>query len=240
MYSRLVVAIVAVVLAGSLVVTPAAGATAVENTDEPMVHVAVDSDGDATVSLVSVYDLTDDDEQAAFESVAEDEEAQGDMRDRFADRMESVAENAGYEGEDVIDDSSVEIHSEEGHGVVTLSVSWGSLAEIDGETLVLTEPFASGFELDRQLVITGPDGTAIESASHDPDVDDGAHVSWDAGTDLDGFELTISLEDSESDTVTETESEDDEETADEVPGFGIGAALVALVAILGIGARLTG
>lgn len=237
MHDRTLVAVVAVVLVGSVFVSPVAGATGVEDPDEPKIHVEMTSDGDATVSLVSVYDLGDEDEQASFESLEEDEEAQDDLRDRFTERMESVAENSGHDGEAVIDDASIEIQSEDGYGVVTVAVTWSGLAEADGETLVLTEPFASGFELDRQLVITGPDDATIESTSPDSDEKDSAQASWDADTDLDGFELVISLEDGESDTVAETDSEDEEEAADGLPGFGIGAALVALVAALGIASR---
>ncbi|RQG98588.1 DUF7345 domain-containing protein [Natrarchaeobius oligotrophus] len=237
MYNRFLVAVVAVVLVGSVFVSPVVGATSVEDADEPKVQVEMTSDGDATVSLVSIYDLGDEDEQTSFELLAEDEEAQDDLRDRFTERMESVAENSGHDGEAVIDDASIEIRSEDGYGVVTVVVTWSGLAEGDGEMLVLTEPFVSGFELDRQLVITGPDDATIESTSHDPDEKDSTQVSWDPDTDLDGFELVISLEDAESDTVAETDSEDEEETADGVPGFGIGVALVALVAGLGIASR---
>ena len=109
MYNRFLVAVVAIVLVGSVFVSPVAGATGVEDPDEPKIHVEMTSDGDATVSLVSVYDLGDEDEQASFESLEEDEEAQDDLRDRFTERMESVAENSGHDGEAVIDDASIEI-----------------------------------------------------------------------------------------------------------------------------------
>lgn len=159
--------------------------------------VEIDSDGDATVSLVRTVDLTADDEREAFEDLAADEEARDALADRFEDRMADVATNAGEtSGREMnvgnatvaagtVDDGSV--------GVVTLSVSWTGLAQVDGNQLVVTEPFASGTSVDRPITLVAPDGYTIE-ATPTPDERNGQRATWEAGTDLGGFEATMSDE----------------------------------------------
>lgn len=228
------VAVVSLLLA-SAVAAPAAGASGVDGVDEPALHVAVTADGEATISLLTVHDLTDDDERSAFESLEDDEQAQRELRDRFEDRMESVAEGSAEDGAAAITDASIEVRSEDERGIVAVSVTWDDFADVDDGTLVVAEPFASGFEADRRLVVTGPDGSTIESAAPDPTATDGARASWAAGTDLDGFEVVISLDADGGHDAGADESA--EGAVDGTPGFGAGAALAVLG--LGLGAATT-
>lgn len=224
--SVLIVAVISLLL-GSVVVSPVAAGGSGDDVAEPMVHVDVSADGDATVSLVSVYELTDDDERNAFESLEEDEEAQQEFRDRFSDRMESVAESVGEDGASAITDESISVRTEGEFGIVTVSVGWTGFAEVDGETLIVTEPFASNFEADRQLVIAGPEDASIESTSHEPLDEKTNQASWEAGAELDGFEMVISLEHSESDETSVGSN-------DAVPGFGVIPAVITITVGLGM------
>ncbi len=249
MYRSVVVVAVVSLLVGSVVLVPIAGADGVETVEEaeePMVHVAVATNGDATVSLVSVHELTDEDERTAFESLEDDEDARHELRDRFGDRMERVADDVGDDGAESITDASIDVRTDDDRGIVTLSVTWEGLAAVEDEALVVTEPFASGFESDRPLVVAGPDGSTVVATAPEPAVEDDAHASWEPGTDLDGFEVVLSLEDGESGVADGSVGDGDvddpsdgavEGTTDELPGFGVVTAVVALIAGVGAMAR---
>lgn len=234
MHRPALIVVVISVLLGGAVITPSAAGSSVEEVDDPMVHVDVSADGDATVSLVTVYELSDDDERSAFESLQEDEEAQHELRDRFSERMGSVAESVDGDDASAITDESIDVRTEGEYGIVTLSVEWADFAEADGETLVVTEPFASGFEAEHQLVIAGPDDASIESTSHDPVVEEVNQASWEGGTELDGFEMVISVEDTGSDGTGDSDNGTSSESDDEIPGFGVVAVVIAIVVGLGI------
>jgi len=235
----LVALVAALVVVGTA--APVAGAT---GDDREELRMELTEDGDATVSLVSVYDLSDDDERAAFDSLADDEEALSELLDRFEERLASVADATGQESAAVTGES-IDVRTDDDRGVVTLSVSWAGLATVEDGALVLEEPFASGFEPDRPLVVVGPEGSTVESVAPDPSDRDGATLAWDGGTDLEGFSLTVALADGATDDSDEAddgatdgsdESEDgatDGEVADSVPGFGVTVALVAILALVG-------
>jgi PGF-CTERM protein len=121
-------------------------------------------------------------------------------------------------------------------GVVNLSVTYVGLAAVEDGTLTVTDPFASGFEPDRQFVVTAPDGYTVDSATPAADTGAEARVVYDAGTDLSGFELVVEEAATPTGTPTDTEAEDggdsDETpggtTTGGQPGFGAAAAIVAL------------
>ncbi len=219
-----------VLVCTGLLATPAVGASTASQpteTDEPTLHVDLTAEGDATVSLVSVYDLTDEDERDAFESLAADEDDRTELLDRFGDRLQSVAANAETDREMSVTTEAIDLRTTDDRGIVVLTVEWGAIAAVDDGQLTLTEPFASGYETDRTLVVTGPEGSTIESATPEPTETTDSQAAWDAGTDLDGFEVTMALSDDDAD--------DGAAADDSVPGFGIGATAVALLAVLGVG-----
>jgi len=229
MPTRTLAVLATTVLIGALLVPAAAGASP-DDPDEPMVHVDLETNGDGTVSLINVYDLDDEAERAAFDSLQTDDDAKTEFRDQFLTRMESVAETAG-EDSDVITDGSIDVRTTDDYGIVTLSVTWHDLADSDDETLTVSEPFASGFDTDRMVVLTGPDDSTIESTTHEPTTDDGSHLAFDTGTDLDGLEVALSLE--ETADGSDAQSNNADTATDGVPGFGIGFTLVAVIAGVG-------
>lgn len=222
----LVVVSVASVLLISGFATPIAASSSSDATsvDEPALVVDLEEDGDATVTLVSVYDLDDDDEQDAFESIRTDESTQAELLDRFDDRLEGVTTQVAADADREISvaTDAIDVRIEGDRGIVALSVTWTGLAAVEDGQLVVDEPFASGYEPDRTLVVTVPEDATIESVTPEPTAQDGTQASWDAGTDLEDFELVAQTDD-DSEAVTD-------DVTDSVPGFGSVVALVALVA----------
>lgn len=217
------VACLAVLAVIGLFAIPAAGATAAGHDDAGAFVVDLDAEGDATVTLRLTYDLSNSDERAAFDDLRGDEKAQTDIRERFESRLTDVADDASAAtGREMsISDGSVELSTtDDDIGVVDLSVRWKGLAAVDGDSVTVTEPFASGFTPDQQFVLVGPDGYAVESATSEPaGTDDGALV-WSAGTELEGFDVTFAAD-----------GEGDSETGIGAPGFGVAVASVAVLAV---------
>lgn len=158
--------------------------------------VALDADGDATVTLVLTYDLADDADEAAFEELRERPE---NLTARFDDRMTRIAERTATEtGREIrVSDVRTEVESADGTGVVRLSASWANLAAVDGDRLVVSEPFESAFRPDRPFVLVAPDGYELADATVEADATtptDGGGVAiaeWSPGTDLSGFSATL-------------------------------------------------
>lgn len=203
-----------------------------QSTAEPAFIVELNADGSAEVTLRSTFDLTTDSEQEAFRTLMEDEQAQQNAKDRFLERMQAVASDAenATGREMAVTDPTIDLHRSDDNetGVVTLSVTWQGLAAVDGETLRVTEPFASGFSPDRPFVIRVPDGYGITSVTPNPDERDGTSVAWTSGSDLTGLSVELEAED----TPSPGDSTDDDGIigTDGQPGFGW---LVALLALLG-------
>jgi len=158
--------------------------------------VTLDADGDATVALVLTYDLADDADEAAFEELRQRPE---NVTDQFGARMTPIADRTAAEtGREMsVSDVRTDIDSTNETGVVRLSATWTDLAAVDGDQLVVSEPFASAFQLDRSFVIVAPDGYALADATVEADATnpaDGttaASAEWEAGTDLSGFSATL-------------------------------------------------
>ncbi|WP_123619821.1 hypothetical protein [Halorubrum sp. CSM-61] len=158
--------------------------------------VALDADGDATVALVLTYDLADADDEAAFEELRERPE---NVTARFDDRMTRIAERTATQtGREMsVSDVRTEVESTDGTGVVRLSASWSNLAAVDGDRLVVSEPFESAFRPDRPFVLVAPDGYALADATVEadatasPDETGAASAEWSPGTDLSGFSATL-------------------------------------------------
>jgi PGF-CTERM protein len=206
------------------------------STDEPAFIVHLEDDGDATVTLRLVYDLDADDERAAFADLRNDSAARTDLRDRFASRMRSVANEtaAGADREMAIDDGSVDLTTMDDAGVAELSVHWTGLATTTDGSLVLSEPFASGFAPDRQFVVVAPEGYSTPAVTPEAAAVESGTAVWEPGTRLEGFELVLSPDDGSDASGTA----DAGLTSDSAPGFGVGTAIAALLsAAVALGRR---
>lgn len=228
---------IALVIGIATLVVGAAAAGPVAAADEPTPSLVVelDEEGDAEMTLTLAFDLEGDEEHDAFQTLRNDAEAREDARDRFADRMAAVAADVESDREMDVTDASIELWtSADGDvGVVELQVTWTNLAAVEDGTLVVTEPFASGFEPDQPFTVQGPDGYEVVEPTPDPDSSNDTAASWTAGSDLSGFEVAFATPDQ---TPTPTEADPDpEDSADDAdesaPGFGSGAAFVGLLVL---------
>lgn len=201
--------------------------------------VDLDTNGSADVTVTYTFDLTEDDRQDAFEDLRENDADRETFRERFEDRMTSVAADAAEasEREMSVSNGTIEFETVDNTGVVILSITWHELAAVTDDELIVTEPFASGFEPDRTFYLSFPAEYEATAVTPDADAHGEQYLSWDAGADLSGFEVVVTAtedgadEDETTDTETADDTADDEvaDTADDDgPGFGIIGALAAL------------
>lgn len=181
----------AVALALVLVVALAGlpGATAQESSGERVI-VDVEADGDATVTTVYVYDLTDDGDRQSFSALEDDRE---NLSRTYAQRLRAVADGVADETgrEMAIEDPNASIDHRGDVGVVRLSVTWTNLAAIEGDRLVLAAPFDDGFDSDRPLVVRAPDGEEITDTAVEPTDRSDGQATWSTERDLAGFQATM-------------------------------------------------
>lgn len=218
-------------LVGAAIAPAMATATEHDDGDQSAFVVETEANGDATVSLTLTYDLSEERDEAAFEEVRENSTV---LADRFDERLSRIADRTSNETdrEMTVSDANSEVTTADGLGTVELSVSWSNLAAVDGETLVVTEPFSSGFQPDRTFVLTAPDGYAVTETTVPADEAGTATAEWEPGTDLSGFSATVSP--------SEDPAEDDDETTDSSPvpvGSILGAVFLPL-SVYGVWNRL--
>lgn len=199
-------------------VAPAMATATEHDGDRSAFVVEMEANGDATVSLTLTYDLSEDRGEAAFEEVRENSSI---LADRFDERLSRIADRTATETdrEMAVSNPHVAVRTTDGVGIVELSVSWSNLAAVDGETLVVTEPFSSEFQPDRTFVLTTPDGYAMADTTVPADEAGTATAEWEPGTDLSGFSATVSP------------NEGGAETSDSTPvplGSILGAVLLSL------------
>jgi PGF-CTERM protein len=199
----------------------------------PAFDVGLQPDGTGDLRVVYTFDLTDDSRAEAFAALQANETAAAAYEDRFRQRLERVAADAAAatDREMRIEDVALTLDSRDETGVVTFSATWHGLAAVDGDRLLVTEPFASGFEPDRPVHLQGPDGYAVADASPTPTSTQDGRLTWASGTDLSDFEVAMEPTDDGGDS---TAVATDGSTG---PGFGVVAAIVGIVAAVLAAAR---
>lgn len=213
-------------VAGLLLVASAAPAAAAT---EPSFIVALSADGSAELSVTSTFDLESDEEQAAFDELRNNESVREAYTQRFRDRWQDLA-NATAEStgrEMAVEDVALELTRDGSTGVATVTATWSGLAATDDGRLTLTEPFASDYVADRPVTIVLPEGYEVASAEPEPSSADGNAITYDAGTEFDGFELVA---EQSTDDGAESATDSGGSTGGNGPGFGVAAALAALAA----------
>ncbi|MFB6268366.1 MAG: DUF4897 domain-containing protein [Halobacterium sp.] len=237
-------AVAAAVVVGLIAaaVAPAAAAQDGDGTEQALV-VDVHEDGSATVTLTLTYDLTTQNETESFESLRGDEAAQTEFRDRFRDRMASVAADAeNATGREMsVRDASISLATTDSGdtGIVKLSVVYEGLAAAQDGRLVVTEPFASGYVTNNAFVLRAPDGYELTSVTPEPASRQATTAAWNSNTDLTGFEAVFQPAETTT-TAAPTETTGGEsggESGGGAPGFGVLAALAAAGAALAVRAR---
>lgn len=225
------VTIVSIVIALLFVATliPPAGAQAKA---DPSFAIALDADGSATVTATFTYDLTSSAERDAFQTLVDDVEARKDAKARFQDRLRSVAKDAksATDREMRVTGATIDLTTtaDDETGVITLSVTWEGLAAQNGDRLVITEPFTSGFTPNQRFIIRAPDGYTITTATPTPTDQTASTVIWSAGTSLDGLRVVIAPSDASTATSTPHSQQQRVTKSAGQSGFGSVVALLAL------------
>jgi PGF-CTERM protein len=204
----------------------AASSPAADGSPASAFVVDLERDGSARVTLVTTFDLSTDRGQGAFDRLRSNETAQTQLRENFADRMRAVAGTAADEtGREMrIRNPTIELATENDTGVVSLSATWTGLAAVESDRLVLGAPFDGGYEPDRPLVVRAPDGYGFAATTPAPDATRPGVATWDTGRDLDGFEAVAAAS-------AESGTDDSASSGVSAPGFGVGVAVAALLAV---------
>ncbi len=213
MRRTVIAAFVVLALAGTGAVQAAETSTNVE--------IAVEEDGDSVWTVTNTVELTDDDERDGFDRIAESDERTAEMGEnvaapfgRFADRA------AGETGREMsVEVVSVEAVRNGDEGVVTVEISWGDFASVDGTAVRVDDVFEGGLSLEEGQVLTvrAPEGYVVsEHEAHEADVDEES-VTW-----------TGPVEIEEDVWVVFDLSEEESDDGEGLPGFTFVAALLAV------------
>lgn len=218
--SRLAVATIAAAVVLGAVAVPAVGtqtATEAPASQETALVVALEEDGDANVTLRLVFDLDREEERRALERLRENRSA---IASAFEAQMRSIAADTAEEtGREMqIASSDARVSTDGSTGVVELSVTWVGLAAVDGDRLVVSDPFADGFEPPGRFVVRGPEGYVLADATPQAVNSTDAAATWEAGSSLEGFQAAFVPADA---------------TSTSLPGFGAPAAIVAVGLVAG-------
>jgi len=189
--------VVLVATGGSAVAAASSAATTAENPTEPAFVVDLQPDGDATVTLVVVYDLADDSDQQAFNALRDDP---SEITSEFEQRLSQIAARTATETGREMSVSGVEAGFEtvDERGVIRVSAQWQQLADVSGDQLTLSEPFASEFQPDRLFVVNSPEGYELTETSHAPAEGTDGSAQWSSAATLSGFSTTFTADGSAS------------------------------------------
>lgn len=203
--------------------------------DDVSIIVTVDEDGDAQWEIEYRKRLDSDEAEATFDDIAADIEANtSEFRERFHNRMNATAADAAERTGREMTITDVEVTADrrelpQEYGVVTYSFRWTNFAVADGDRLVVGDSI-EGLFLDEQssLTVEWPAGYHLEDAQPPSSSVRTQAVVWEGPLDFTSGEPRV--------VVAETDSQGDEnEDADTTP-LVVGAVVVGLLAILGVGA----
>lgn len=188
-----------------LLLAAVAPAVAVHETGRQLV-VELEADGDATVTKVTEYDLSNDTQRRTFERLESNETARQQRVSEFRDYLSEGAAIARQQTErDVaVGDVTANLTRQNGTGVVRLRGRWSNVAAVDGPRVAITEPFASGLPVDRTLAVRGPAEYMRIHTDPSPSRALKNAAFWGAGTDLSGFAALFVDPDAVTSTSTPT------------------------------------
>ncbi|WP_181692030.1 hypothetical protein [Natronomonas sp. LN261] len=187
-----VVRLLAALCIAALALSGAAGTAAAQSAADGQFVVELDADGDADAAFTEEFDLTAPEDREIFEEVQADADLRAAVAERFGEEMRFVSgtANEGIDRELRVGEVTVETAAVGETGIVVYEFRWENLAAVDDDRVVLAEPFSLFETLDRELVVVAPEGYEIESASPEPERDDGDTVAWPGMTTFgEGFEV---------------------------------------------------
>lgn len=215
-----------------------------EHSTTPALEFKLQDTGDAEVTLRLTYNLSSDEQQASFESIANNESYKSALANQTRERLSNIANQTSQSLNRSMDfvNTSTSIETVDQTGIVEITGTWTNLAAVNGNTLAVTEPFISGFETDRNVVVYVPSGyttttvTPEETTRQVADSPYSGRLVWNNETSFNGFELILTQTDQQTDTPTDQQTDTsqpelpDTSQPPELPGFTAVVALVALIA----------
>jgi hypothetical protein len=221
---------VALLILGSFTGT----AAAVDESATGRLIVELEADGDANVVLTDEYDLTDAEQRTAFENVRNNETLRQRSGSRFREGMQSLsgAVNEEVDRELRVGEVTVGTTVDGETGIVGYQSHWENLARVDGDRIVLSEPFSAYAGVDQELVVVAPEGGEFTSVSPQPHRAGEEVVGWSGGAALgEDFEVVATGPEGAAEEATEEPTErfsDPDETYGGGPiALGVSALLLA-------------
>lgn len=169
-------------------------ATQESATPEPSMRVDLRENGSARITLTMTFDLSNGTQAQRYNQLAQNQSARFQVAAVFMQGMRSVAEGAQNRTgrEMAVTQPDVNTYEQNQAGVLEVSVTYAGLAAVEGDRLVVSEPFSGGYTPDRTFVLTAPEGYEIAEATPQPasTSDDGRVATWSADSDLEAFSVT--------------------------------------------------
>lgn len=224
---------------GLALVALTGSAAAVDEAADGRMIVELDTDGDADVVFTEEFDLSDTEQRAVFEDVEEDEELRVEAAEQFREGMQFVSAeaNEGLDRELRVGEVTVETVRDGDVGIVGYQFRWENIARLDGDRIVLSEPFSTYDSLDRELIVFAPEGGELTDVSPQPQRQGTDVASWPGLTEFgQSFEVVAvgpAVEDSEP--VSEPEPPQFSEGSEPYGGaplaLGVSALLLATLLV---------
>lgn len=149
----------------------AGAAAAVDAPANGQFVVELQTNGDADVVFTDEFDLSDPDERSVFEDAQNNADLRAAAAQQFREEMQFVSDEASrdLDRELRVGEVTVETTVDGETGIVAYQFRWENLARVDGDRIVLSEPFSTYDSLDRELIVLAPEGGELTSVSPPPE-----------------------------------------------------------------------
>ena len=234
---RLAIVACLAMLALGLFATPAA---AIDDPASGQFIVELDTNGDADAVFTDEFDLTDPEQRAVFEDARDDPELRAAASQQLREEMQFVSDvaNEDLDREIRVGEVTVETIVDGETGIVAYQFRWETLARVDGDRMILSEPFSTYDSLDRELIVLAPEGHELTSVSPQPQRQGDDVATWPGLTQF-GEEFEVVATGAESGERPELEPPDSAEPVDPADAHGSGPIALAMSALL-LGALFVG
>ncbi len=226
-----------VVSVGATTAAPSGSALTQEgiDTDDVLMSISVESDGDAEWTIEYRTRLETDDDEAAFEELREDIENDPEpYAERFRERMEVTAESAesATGREMAIDGMTVTAEKRElprEYGVLRYEFRWSNFAALEDDRLIVGDAIDGLFlDTESSLLLSWPETYGLIEASPQPSETRDGSVVYGGPTDFGDGEPRVELGPQGAATPAEGAATGD--------SFPIGVAVVVLLLVAAAGA----